>query len=43
MLRSENYIGRAPEQVDDFVRDVVATIKRRFKKYADVGDVELRV
>ena len=43
VLKAEHYIGRAPEQVDEFLRDVVGPIKRKFRKYARVADMELQV
>ena len=43
LLKAEHYIGRAPEQVEDFLRDVVTPIKRKYRKFARIGDVELKV
>lgn len=43
VLNANNYIGRAPEQVDEFLGDVVGPIKRKFRKYAKVSDIELKV
>ena len=43
VLKPSNYIGRSPEQVDDFLRDVIAPIKLSVREHADVADVELRV
>jgi len=43
VLKAEKYIGRAPEQVADFLRDVVKPIKRKFGKYSGGGDIELKV
>jgi len=43
VLKAKYYIGRAPEQVDEFLRDVVGPIKRKFRKYARVADMELQV
>ena len=43
VLKPEHYIGRAPQQVDEFLREVVAPIKRKLGKYAKVKDVELKV
>jgi len=42
-LKAEKYIGRAPQQVDQFLREIVTPIKRRFRKYADLADAELKV
>ena len=42
VLNAGNHIGRAPEQVSEFLHDVVGPIKRRFGKY-DADDVELKV
>ncbi|MBN1764246.1 MAG: adenylosuccinate lyase [Sedimentisphaerales bacterium] len=42
-LKVEKYIGRAPQQVDDFLRNVVTPIKRKSRKYGDIADVELKV
>ena len=43
VMKAENYIGRAPQQVDEFLREVVAPLKRKLGKYAKVRDVELKV
>jgi len=43
VLKAKHYIGRAPEQVDEFLRDVIGPIKRKYGKYCNVADVELRV
>ncbi len=43
VLRPEKYIGRAPEQVDDFFRDVVNPIRRKYRKYMNAPDEELKV
>jgi len=43
ILKPEHYIGRAPQQVDEFLRDVVNPLKRRLRKYASVEDMELTV
>ncbi len=32
VLNPKDYIGRAPQQVDEFVRDVVAPIRRKYRK-----------
>jgi len=43
VLKAKHYIGRAPEQVDEFLREVVAPIKRKYGRYGKIEDVELRV
>jgi adenylosuccinate lyase len=43
VLKAEKYIGRAPEQVADFLREVVKPVKRKFGKYGGAGDIELKV
>ena len=43
VMKAEKYIGRAPQQVDEFLREVVAPLKRKLGKYAKVQDVELKV
>ena len=43
VLKPPKYIGRAPEQVDDFLRDTIAPLKRKFAKFAKIKDVELKV
>ena len=43
VLKSELYIGRAPEQVDEFVQDVVGPIRRQYRKYAPDDSIELKV
>ena len=40
-LDASRYIGRAPEQVDAFVRDVVGPIRDRYD--TDAEEVELKV
>ena len=42
LLRPRDFVGRAPEQVDEFIRQVVAPIRRKYRK-APSGDVELKV
>jgi adenylosuccinate lyase len=42
VLSAKSYVGRAPEQVDAFVRDVVEPIRRRYAREIGQG-VELRV
>jgi len=32
VLNPENYIGRAPQQVDEFIRDVVTPIRRKYRQ-----------
>ena len=41
--KPEKYIGRSPEQVDDFIRDVIEPFRKEYKKFAKVADVELKV
>ncbi len=36
ILRAENYIGRAPKQVDEFLAEVVMPIKRRYRGTANI-------
>ena len=43
VMKPAKYIGRAPEQVDEFLAEVVIPIKRKFNRYAKVTDVELKV
>ena len=42
VLNPKNYIGRAPQQVDDFINDVVAPIRRKYRKELN-RKVELNV
>jgi adenylosuccinate lyase len=42
VLNPKNYIGRAPEQVDEFVKGIVTPIRRRYR-YALNRKVELNV
>src|SRR5690606_3834837 len=42
VLSAKSYVGRAPEQVDAFVRGVVEPIRRRYAREIGQG-VELRV
>jgi adenylosuccinate lyase len=42
VLNPDAYIGRAPQQVDEFIRDIVTPIRRKYKK--ELGrKVELNV
>ncbi|MBN2377492.1 MAG: adenylosuccinate lyase [Sedimentisphaerales bacterium] len=43
VMKPAKYIGRAPEQVDEFLSEVLTPIKRKFNRYAKVADVELKV
>ena len=43
VLKAERYVGRSAEQVDDFLREVVGPIKRKYGKYGKIGDVSLKV
>ena len=43
VLNPQNYIGRAPEQVDRFLSDEVAPLKRMFRKYKKPAPIELKV
>ncbi|MBL7106967.1 MAG: adenylosuccinate lyase [Phycisphaerae bacterium] len=42
VMNSKSYIGRAPEQVDEFLRDCVVPVRRRYRKYLN-RKVELKV
>ncbi len=42
VLNPNDYIGRAPQQVDEFVRDIVAPIRRRYRRHLS-QKVELKV
>ena len=42
VLNPKDYIGRAPQQVDEFVRDVVTPIRRKYRKQLG-RKVELKV
>lgn len=42
VLEPKNYIGRAPQQVDEFVRQIVTPIRRRYRKVLS-KKVELKV
>jgi len=42
VLNPKNYIGRAPQQVDEFVRVIVEPIRRKYRKYLS-RKVELKV
>jgi adenylosuccinate lyase len=41
-LEPRQYVGRAPEQVDEFLRDVIAPIRERYGESGD-SDAEVRV
>ncbi len=43
VLDAKKYVGRSPEQVDDFISDVITPIRRKFGKYAKLNTVELKV
>jgi len=42
ILEPKNYVGRAPQQVDEFVREIISPIRRRYRK-AVSKKVELKV
>ncbi|UCF43174.1 MAG: adenylosuccinate lyase [Planctomycetota bacterium] len=42
VLNAKNYVGRAPQQVDEFVRDIVVPVRRKYRKELD-RKVELKV
>jgi adenylosuccinate lyase len=42
VLNAKNYIGRAPQQVDEFVRDIVGPVRRKYRKELN-KKVELKV
>jgi adenylosuccinate lyase len=42
VLNPKNYIGRAPQQVDEFIRTIVEPIRRKYRKYLS-RKVELKV
>jgi len=43
LLDAKQYVGRAPEQVEDFITNIVKPVKKQFKKYAVLKDLELTV
>jgi adenylosuccinate lyase len=42
VLNAKNYIGRAPQQVDEFIRDIVTPIRRKYRTELN-KKVELKV
>ena len=42
VLNPKNYVGRAPQQVDEFIRDIVTPIRRKYRRYLN-KKVELKV
>jgi adenylosuccinate lyase len=42
VLNPKNYIGRAPQQVDEFIRTIVEPVRRKYRKYLS-RKVELKV
>ena len=42
VLDPKAYIGRAPEQVDEFLKDVVAPVTRKYRRQLNTN-VELKV
>lgn len=43
ILDPKKYIGRAPEQVTDFLRDTIAPLKQKYRKYASTKKNKLKV
>jgi adenylosuccinate lyase len=43
MLDPKKYIGRAPEQVDDFMRDYVRPVLQKYAGLKDIKEAELKV
>jgi len=43
VLDPKKYIGRAPEQVTDFLRDTIAPLKQKYRKYASTKKSKLKV
>lgn len=43
VLKPEKYIGRSPEQVDDFINEVIEPFRKKYKKMSKVADVDLKV
>ncbi len=33
VLNPKNYVGRAPQQVDEFIKDIVSPIRKKYRKY----------
>ena len=42
-LEPKNYIGRCPEQVDDFLKTCVNPVLEQYQELIDQKDVELKV
>jgi adenylosuccinate lyase len=42
VLNPSDYIGRAPQQVDEFIKDIVAPVRRKYRRELD-RKVELKV
>ncbi|MBA7656415.1 Adenylosuccinate lyase [subsurface metagenome] len=42
VLNAKNYIGRAPQQVDEFIKDIVTPLRRKYRKELN-KKVELKV
>ena len=42
-LEPARYIGRCPEQVDEFLRDCVGPVLSRYADLVDGSEVELKV
>ncbi len=43
VLKPERYIGRSPEQVDSFIRDIIVPFRKTYRKYAKAAEMELKV
>ena len=41
-MKPEKFIGRAPEQVDEFIEEIVEPIRKRYPNVA-VAEADLRV
>ena len=38
-LNAKEYVGRSPEQVDEFVEEVVKPVRRKYRKSLKPGDI----
>jgi adenylosuccinate lyase len=43
VLDAKAYVGRAPQQVDEFVSEIVAPVRRKYRKSIVGSKVELKV
>jgi adenylosuccinate lyase len=43
VMKAKNYIGRAPQQVIEFLRDTVKPVLQKYRRHCKIEDMELKV